>query len=408
MRSSVSQPRERVRSGDTSIDRRGRRLDVPPILSYGFRPFFLAGALYAALSIPLWLAALFFGDVPTGVFVGAAWHAHEMIFGYLGAVMAGFILTAVPNWTGRFPISGARLLILLITWTTGRVIAFVPAEPAVAAVIDLAFPVMLAGAIWREIAAGRNYRNIPVAALVSLFAAANLLDYLGSCSPDAWRLRRPSRSRHRGDLDSPDRRAHHTELHPQLDGAWPDAAPARPHGASGPDRAGNDGCGIACLDRAARSALSGLLLLAAGALLFTRLSRWRGWRALPNPIVLVLHAGYLWLAVALVLLGLSALLADATMASSGIHALTAGAVGTMTLAVMTRASLGHTGRAIETDWATAAIYALVTIGAVLRVAAPFLAPYDAILVAAGSTWSAAFALFVVRYGPMLLRPRVVS
>jgi uncharacterized protein involved in response to NO len=154
--------------------------------------------------------------------------------------------------------------------------------------------------------------------------------------------------------------------------------------------------------------LSGALLLAGSALLFIRLTRWRGLRTLRSPIVFILHAGYLWLSVASALLGLSALLADAALVSAGTHALTAGAVGTMTLAVMTRASLGHTGRTIETDSATAVIYALVTIGAVLRVAAPFLVSYDVILIAAGSTWSAAFILFVVRYGPMLLRARVAS
>ncbi len=408
MRSSVSQPRERVRSGDTSIDRRGRRLDVPPILSYGFRPFFLAGALYAALSIPLWLAALFFGDVPTGVFVGAAWHAHEMIFGYLGAVMAGFILTAVPNWTGRFPISGARLLILLVTWTMGRVIAFVPAEPAVAAVIDLAFPVMLAGAIWREIAAGRNYRNIPVAALVSLFAAANLLDYLGSNLPMLGgygvRLALGTAATLIALIGG--------RITPSFTRNWMVRGQMQPLPApmGRLDQIALATTAVASLAWIVRpeALFSGVVLLVAGGLLFIRLSRWRGWRALRSPIVLVLHAGYLWLALALVLVGLATLLSDATMLSSGVHALTAGAIGTMTLAVMTRASLGHTGRTIETDVMTAAIYGLVTIGAVVRVAAPFLASYNAMLIAAGSIWSAAFALFVVRYGPMLLQPRLAS
>jgi len=129
---------------------------------------------------------------------------------------------------------------------------------------------------------------------------------------------------------------------------------------------------------------------------------------LRSPIVLVLHLGYLWLSAAFVLLGLASLLADQTIESAGIHALTAGAIGTMTLGVMTRASLGHTGHAIETDGATAAIYALVTIGALLRVAAPFLPGYEATLIGAGLAWSAAFALFVVRYGPILLRPRLTS
>jgi len=104
-----SVPRSRVEAGDTSIDRRGRVRSAPAILSYGLRPFFLGAAIYAAAAVPLWLWMHLSGAAPAGPFAGSAWHAHEMIFGYLAAVMAGFILTAVPNWTGRLPLSGAPL-----------------------------------------------------------------------------------------------------------------------------------------------------------------------------------------------------------------------------------------------------------------------------------------------------------
>jgi len=405
----ISQPRERVRSGDAKIDRRGRRLNVPPILSYGFRPFFLAGALYASLAIPLWLLALFLIDVPTGVFVGAAWHAHEMIFGYLSAVMAGFVLTAVPNWTGRLPLSGGPLVILLVTWAAGRVVAFLPVEPAVAAAIDLSFPVMLAAAVWREIAAGHNYRNIPVAALISLLAVADLLDYLGASilpilGGYGVRLALGVAAIMLALIGG--------RITPSFTRNWMARGQMQPLPApmGQLDQVALATAAVASLAWifVPEAAVSGVLLVAAGTLLFIRLSRWRGWRALRSPIVLVLHLGYLWLSAAFVLLGLASLLADQTIESAGIHALTAGAIGTMTLGVMTRASLGHTGHAIETDGATAAIYALVTIGALLRVAAPFLPGYEATLIGAGLAWSAAFALFVVRYGPILLRPRLTS
>ncbi len=138
----------------------------------------------------------------------------------------------------------------------------------------------------------------------------------------------------------------------------------------------------------------------AGALLFARLVRWRGHRTLGEPIVLILHLGYLWLAAALLLFGAS--ITGLLPQSSALHALTAGAIGTMTLAVMTRASLGHTGRAIVADRAIQAIYALVTLGAALRVAAP-LAPglYIPLLAAGGALWSASFLLFAIRYAPVL-------
>jgi uncharacterized protein involved in response to NO len=151
----------------------------------------------------------------------------------------------------------------------------------------------------------------------------------------------------------------------------------------------------------------GIGLATAGALLVLRLARWRGHRAWREPIVLVLHLGYAWLAVSLVLLGAAGLLPETFPSASAIHALTAGAVGTMTLAVMTRASLGHTGRAIVADGTTLAIYILVTVGALLRVAAPLFAQqYLSLLVFGGAAWSSAFALFVIRYGVPLLTPRV--
>jgi uncharacterized protein involved in response to NO len=180
MAKDASVPRSRVRDGDTSIDRRGRRRDVPAILSYGFRPFFFLGALYAALAVPLWLLSYFGGFEPAGAMTGVQWHAHEMIFGYLAAVMAGFILTAVPNWTGRLPLSGAPLAVLVALWFAGRAAVFLDHEPVSATLLDLLFPVALAAAVWREILAGRNFQNAPIAALLSLFMLANLVDHLAA------------------------------------------------------------------------------------------------------------------------------------------------------------------------------------------------------------------------------------
>ena len=408
MMAPVSRPRERVRAGDASIDRRGRLLDIPPILSYGFRPFFLAGALYAALAIPLWPLALFVVDVPTGVFAGVAWHAHEMFFGYLAAIMAGFVLTAVPNWTGRLPISGSPLAILFVAWVAGRLVAFLPVEPAIAAVIDVAFLSLLAGSVWREIAAGQNYRNIPVAVLISLLAAANLLDYLSLIfmTLDGYGVRLALA------VAAIMIALVGGRITPSFTRNWMAREKMQPLPAA-MGRLDQIALATAVVAMSARiffpyAILSGVLLIGAGAILLVRMSRWCGWRTLTNPIVLVLHLGYLWLSAAFVLLGLAVLAADATIESAGIHALTAGAVGTMTLAVMTRATLGHTGRAIKTDAATALIYVMVTIGALLRVAVPVLPAYEITLVAAGTAWSAAFALFAIRYGPMLLRPRIDS
>ena len=127
-----SVPRARVRAGDESIDRRGRLRNTPAVLSYGFRPFFLGASIYAAVAVLVWLWMRASGVEPSGPFVGSAWHAHEMIFGYLGAVMAGFILTAVPNWTGRLPLSGAPLAALVGLWVAGRVASFTVSSPVAA------------------------------------------------------------------------------------------------------------------------------------------------------------------------------------------------------------------------------------------------------------------------------------
>jgi uncharacterized protein involved in response to NO len=329
-----------------------------------------------------------------------------MIFGYLGAVMAGFILTAVPNWTGRLPLSGAPLALLFALWVAGRIACSAVGSPVAVMVLDLAFPVTLSAAIWREVLAGKNWRNAPVALLLTLFAAANLLHHLGGFWPDlsgiAVRLALgiaatlialiggrivPSFTRNwlvkRG-----------SERLPASFGRIDQTALVAVVGA------------VLAWNLAPDHPATGALIAVAGVLLGVRLVRWRGVRTWRAPIVFILHVGYLWLAAALLMLGGSILRPDLVPQSAAIHALTAGAIATMTLAVMTRATRGHTGRAIEADAATIVLYATVTAGALLRVAVP-LAPslYMALLVAAGTLWSLAFVLFVVRYGPMLLLPK---
>jgi uncharacterized protein involved in response to NO len=389
------------KTGNRERDGRGRIAAMPPILHYGFRPFFFLAALHAGLAIPLWLWAYAGGIEIGGPFGGMHWHAHEMLFGYLAAVVAGFVLTAVPNWTGRLPLSGWPLAGLVALWLAGRAACLLSPDPWAAMALDLAFPATLAFAVWREVVAGRNWRNAPVAAMVSLFGVANAADHLansgwlphdlgqrlalaavamlialigGRIVPSFTRnwLVRTGATRLPTPFDRLDKAA--LAVTAAAMAAWlalPDTPPA------------------------------GFALLAAGVLLALRLGRWRGLATVSEPIVVVLHAGYGWLAVALALLGLSALL-PAIPGSAAIHALTAGAVGTMTLAVMTRASLGHTGRAIVADRAVVAVYVLVTLGAALRVAAPFAGDwYLVTLATGGALWSGAFLLFAARYAPIL-------
>jgi len=402
LRADRSVPRARRRAGDTARDGRGRVAYGPPILEYGFRPFFFLAGLYAAAAVPLWLHLHARGTDIQGPFGSLGWHAHEMIFGYLGAVLAGFILTAIPNWTGRLPLSGLPLAGLVGLWLAGRLAVAFVAVPVPAMVLDLAFPAVLAFAVWREVLAGRNWKNAPIAAMVAVFGVASGIDHLSATghAPHQLgiRLALAVAAVLIGLVGG--------RIVPSFTRNWL----AKQGAARLPAPFGRlDGAAIAVTAGAAlawviapEAPATGALLLAAGLLVALRLARWRGLATLADPIVFVLHLGYAWLAAALVLLGLATLVPNLVPGSVPLHALTAGAVGTMTLAVMTRASLGHTGRPIVADPAIVAIYALVTLGALFRVAAPFAGGwYPAILSAGGGLWSAAFLLFVIRYAPVL-------
>ncbi|MEX0409583.1 NnrS family protein [Aquibium sp. LZ166] len=403
-----SVPRAALKSGDASRDGRGRIRAMPPILHYGFRPFFFLGALYAGLAVPLWLWAYFGGIEIGGPFPGMRWHAHEMLSGYLAAVIAGFVLTAVPNWTGRLPLSGLPLLLLVALWLAGRAACLVVGDPWLAMAADLAFPAFLAFAIWREVIAGRNWKNAPVAVMITLFGMANATDHLAS----AGLLPHDLGQRLALAVAAMLLALIGGRIVPSFTRNWlvKEGATKLPAGFGAIDKAALAATAAATAGWALfpGSTAVGAILSLAGLLVAARLLRWRGLATVREPILFVLHAGYGWLSVSLLLLGASTLL-PAVPYSAALHALTAGAIGTMTLAVMTRASLGHTGRAIVADRALTALYAMVSAGAALRVAAPFAGDgYSALLTTGGALWSAAFLLFAVRYAPILWGPRAVK
>ena len=401
-----SVPRSLRKAGDHSRDGRGRVIATPAILQYGFRPFFLLAGLHAGLAVPSWSWAYLGGMEIAGPFGGMNWHAHEMLFGYVGAVIAGFILTAIPNWTGRLPLSGGPLAVLVALWLVGRIACLLAPDPWLALVADLAFPCVLTFAIWREVMAGRNWKNAPVAVMITLFGAANLLDHIGNMGLIDAQLGRRLASAVIAMLLA----LIGGRIVPSFTRNWLAKldAGSLPSSFGVPDKAAlaATATALAAWIVVPESTEAGVALCIAGSLLAVRLSRWRGAAALREPILLVLHIGYGWLACALFLLGL-AIFVPTLPASAALHALTAGAVGTMTLAVMTRASLGHTGRAIVADGYVVAMYALVTLGALLRVVAPLAGDHHAVALGAGGVlWSSAFMLFVIRYAPILCRPRL--
>lgn len=392
--------------GDATRDGRGRIASMPPILHYGFRPFFFLAALYAGLAVPAWLAVYHSGFVLPGPFQGMAWHAHEMLFGYLAAVMAGFILTAVPNWTGRLPLSGWPLGGLVLLWMAGRIGTAIIGHPGAAMAIDLAFPTVLSAAIWREVIAGGNWRNAPVATIFTLFGLANALHHVEALGFMADGLG----TRLALGVVAMLIALIGGRIVPSFTRNWlvKQRAVRLPAPFGWPDKAALAATAAAMLLWIAfpEAQAAGYILVVSGALLAIRLFRWAGLATWREPIVFILHAGYGWLALSILMLGASVLW-PAVPSSAALHALTAGAVGSVTLAVMTRASLGHTGREIRADGWTQAIYAAVTAGAALRVAAPFAADgYLAVLMAGGTFWSAAFLLFALRYAPVLWRSRI--
>jgi uncharacterized protein involved in response to NO len=161
--------------GRAATAEHARRHSGLPLFDRGYRPFFLGAGLFAALALPLWLAMLALGTALPSHLAGRDWHVHEMVFGYVGAVLAGFLLTAIPNWTGRLPVVGRPLALLAGLWLAGRIAMAVSAfAPVACAVIDAAFPAALALVAWREVLAGKNTRNVPVCVAVNLFAVANI------------------------------------------------------------------------------------------------------------------------------------------------------------------------------------------------------------------------------------------
>jgi uncharacterized protein involved in response to NO len=380
----------------------------PPLFSLGLRPFFLLGAVWAAIAIPLWIVTYALGRGALPLEAGVTFHVHEMVFGFGSAIVAGFLLTAVPNWTGRLPVCGTPLMALVAVWLAGRAAMLVRPGPAwLAGAIESAFLVIFACLIWREVMAGRNTRNLKVASAVSVLALANAGFHWSEMAS--------------GGLPQMAIRTGLATLiflilliggriTPSFTRNWL----ARKGGAMPAPFDRYDGVVllVSLLALAAWALFevaplaSGLLVLA-GFLNAVRLVRWQGHRALAEPLVTILHAGYAWAALALVLLGASGIFPADVPRIAGVHAVGAGAIGVMTLAVMTRASLGHTGHALQAGRGTVLIYALVNAGGITRVAAPFLeeAHQANANCISGGFWAGAFALFAVVYGPRLLAPR---
>ena len=387
----------------TRLISRKREYDGWPLFSYGFRPFFLLGSIYAGLAILVWLP-VFTGELALiTAFQPRDWHVHEMLYGFLPAVITGFLFTAIPNWTGRLPIQGRPLMFLVTLWIAGRICVTFSAQTGwlAAMLVDVAFLSLAAAAAAREIIAGRKWGNLGIVTLVVMLLAGNVAFHLEAHFKDGAEISIrigitvvallisliggrivPSFTRNwlvnenPGRLPTPFARF---DMLTVAAGAvalmlwifWPTG-----------------------------TATGGALAIA-GVMHFARLGRWAGYRTIRERLLLILHIGYAFVPLGFLLSagGIFGFIPP----SAGIHAWMVGAAGIMTLAVMSRATLGHTGQQLTASMPIQAIYASIIVAAVARICATFEPVHSVpLLHVAAFAWAAAFLGFAICYGPTLV------
>ena len=378
-----------------------------PVFNLGFRPLFLLAGVFAALIIPLWLA-FFTGLWPAPPYPGLlGWHAHEMLFGYTIAVVAGFLLTAVPNWTGLPTAKGSLLAVLAFLWLAARcALASTAVVPAwLAAVLDVTFLPIIAAVLLSPLWRSRNRRNLAFPFVLLALAGANLVFHLQAL----------------GVLTSGSDRALQFTLNAVtlimtvIGGRVIPVFTANALPAVRVRRlAWVDGFAVGLVILVLvvdllppLHIIAGPVALLAAAANIIRMWCWRSIATRRVPMLWVLHLGYAWIGVALTLKGLVGLV-PAITPSAAIHALTVGAIGSLTLGMMSRVALGHTGRVIVASSAMTAAFVFINAAAIVRVAIPIAAPESYLqgLIVSGLLWTMAFALFVIEFFPILTRPRV--
>jgi uncharacterized protein involved in response to NO len=414
-RSLAAPPFESTPIRDKRVPRRDcmLKLDEPPpqaasaspgfaLWSLGFRPFYLLASAFAALSVALWVCQ-YTGHLPATYIRTPAWHGHEMLFGYTLAVVAGFLLTAVRNWTGKPTPAGASLIALATLWVAGRVLVLTPFT-TVAAIVNAAFPVAVAIGIGIPIVQSRNRRNYFFIALLLLLAVAVLAFHLAHLSGPSW----PERATLQVGLDVVlfIMAVMGGRVIPMFTNNGVPGVRATRHPVVEKLALGGVLVLLAADLLQAPPAVIAVLALATGLAHAIRLYLWQSWRTFATPIVWVLHVAYGWIVIYLVLRGLAALGFVGELFA--VHALTVGAIGGMTIGMMTRTARGHTGRPLTADRFEVTCYILVALAAAIRVFGGILLPgaYLATVVVSGICWSGAFALYAVRYWPVLSRSRL--
>ena len=382
-----------------------------PLLAGGFRPFFLLAGAYGVLSIAYWVLA-YRGTIPTiDAYGPIVWHGHEMLFGFALAAASGFLLTVIPAWTGTPPVAGARLAALVGLWVLGRAAFWFAGvlPPIIIAAVDVAFPAVLAACAAIRLVRARQRRN---AAFPILLAVLTVADACVHAEALGWTTDTATLGLHLA--------LHVFVLMIVVIGGriipmfTANVLAARGETAR-PVKTGplEIMCVIGVITVAIvdltglNGTMAGWASALTAAALALRAAGWRGDRALNLPFLWILHLGHAWLPIAYALKAASELGIDAVTPDAFVHAITAGAMSTAILGVMTRASLGHTGRPLKPGKAVDAGYFLIAFAATIRVFGPMIAPSYAIeaIVLSGIVWTVPFAVFTIVYAPILAAPR---
>ena len=379
-----------------------RTYEGPVLFSYGFRPFFLLGSIYAALAILAWLP-VFMGELKlASAFIPRDWHVHKMLYGFLPAVITGFLFTAIPNWTGRLPLRGRPLMFLVALWVAGRAAVTLSAETGwlAAMLVDCSFLLLIAAAAAREIIAGKKWNNLSVVVLILVLFAANVAFHLEA------HLKGAAEFSIRAGI------AVVVLLISLIGGRIIPSFTRNWLVKQGPGRlpvpfarfdmlcVAAGAIALVCWIVSPAAVWTGYVLAAAGAVHLVRLARWAGYRTVRERLLLILHVGYAFVPIGFLLNACSAF--GIVPAGAGIHAWMGGAAGVMTLAVMSRASLGHTGQQLTASVATQEVYAAIIVAALARICAVLEPVHSApLLHVAAFAWAAAFLGFALTYGPAL-------
>jgi len=381
-----------------------------PFMSYAFRPFFLLNSLFAIIVVSLWVMALHGSKLALVPASMPYWHGHEMVVGFGMAAVAGFVLTAVATWTGRAPVQGMWLGVLVFSWLAGRLtmMAVTQLPYWLVASIDMVFPFLLAVLMGKEVVGGGNRRNYPIVGLILVLATLNLLYHLGSMRV----------------LPGVDRLALYLLIHllllmitiiagriiPNFTANW---LRARGHERLPGNHPLIDRITIAATIATGVSvsltplgSVTGILAIVAALSHAIRLARWRGLSTTSEPLLFVLHVAYLWLPIGYALTALAAFgLVFPTTAA--LHALTMGGIGNMILAVTSRVALAHTGRALHASRLIVLAYVILSAAVIVRVLGPLVPGlYVEMIDLSAAGWIVTFALFAGVYWPVLTRARI--